>query len=486
MTDRWTDTELTARLQSAWTSEVTRAHADYQAIPRRAGTRLQFTVPGAVIAVAISVLALAILLRGVVGLPPTGSNSIQMGDDGLPVAIGGQTVLRGGQITQWLADPSAAGGILAGGRLVVEGTGCAIAATDTPCIEAWQLVAPTSNGPSFPLVGLGDAPGFVRTSGALTVLHVDRRACRSVPCPDALTVSDVAWRAATKGRIPPNASSNQGATYDALWPDFVGTYGTDGETIAGFIAKADLLGPIDGPLPVYGEDLSTLVGYQVPDRGFVPISEYQASAASAPPVDATPFEVLTAYLEAVQARNCPAALIVSLSGDIVPTTNALCSSSARVTAFAVDANATQPSEGTEVFHVAMTTTGGAFGLPDGQNPWFFALARQPSGAWRVSAGVPLSPESSSALPMGGISQSAAEAAAVQAVGRSRFAAVHAVAGRAGDVIPDGMPFPDLPSDETMVWFITLSDGGPPLGAQGADVVVDYFDGTIYGFQFWIS
>jgi hypothetical protein len=37
-----------------------------------------------------------------------------------------------------------------------------------------------------------------------------------------------------------------------------------------------------------------------------------------------------------------------------------------------------------------------------------------------------------------------------------------------------------------VWFVNLSDGGPPLGADGSFVVLDYFDGTIYGVQGWIS
>ena len=485
MTDRWTDTEMTTRLRSVWSAELARAQADYPAVPQRAGTRPQFTVPVTVIGLAIALMALAIVLRGVGSPPPTGSKGIQLGEDGLPVAIGGERVLRGDEIAAWLADPSATGAVLAGGRLVVHGTGCPNAPSDTTCTETWQLVSPTSERPSFDLQGLADAAGFVRTSGALTVLHVERGSCRSVPCPDDLMVSDVAWRAPTKGRIPPNASAADGSSYIALWPDFVGAYGTDGETIAGYIAKADLLAPRDGPLPVYGEDLTTLVGYQVPERGFVPISDYQPSAVpSAPAVDATPVEVLTAYLEAVEAGDCPAALVVALGGDIVPTTNALCSSST-VSAFEVDSSLTQPSSDSLIVGVTVTTTGGAFGLPDGPNPWFFTLTRQASGAWRVSGGAPHSPESSSPPLPGGISQSAAEAAAIQAVGRSEFSAVNAVAGRAKDVIFDGMPFHDLPSEETMVWFITLAHG-TGMGAQGAFVVVDYLDGTVYGYQYWIS
>ena len=65
-------------------------------------------------------MALAIVLRGGVGSPPpTSSKGIQLGEDGLPVAIGGERVLRGDEIAAWLADPSATGAVLAGRDLVV-------------------------------------------------------------------------------------------------------------------------------------------------------------------------------------------------------------------------------------------------------------------------------------------------------------------------------------------------------------------------------
>ena len=66
------------------------------------------------------------------------------------------------------------------------------------------------------------------------------------------------------------------------------------------------------------------------------------------------------------------------------------------------------------------------------------------------------------------------------------APIHSESGPASEVLPPGFEWADVPSDNTWVWFINLSDGGPPLGAEGSFVVLDYFDGTIYGVQGWIS
>lgn len=391
MTDRWTDTEITSRLQSVWTSELTRADADYWAFPGRTATQVRLIVPAGAIAIAVAVLALAIVVRQIGALPSSGIEGTQLGSDGLPVTIGGERVLHGDQIAQRLAEGPATA-FLAAGRLVVDGTGCSNAPSAAPCVESWQLVSADGSGPIFSLDVAADASGFVRTSGALTVFRaqpVERASCGGTACPSELLANAVAWRAPTKGRIPTNASGNDGATYDALWPDFVGTFGGDGETIAGYIPKGVLLGTHDAPMPVYGEDLETLVGYEVAGQGFVPIEEYQPSSEpSAPAFDASPLEVLTAYLQAVKDRNCPAAMVTTALADIVPTTNALCASSARVTAFEVNASPSQSSDERVVFSVTMTTTGGAFNLPDGPNAWSFTLARQRSGPWRVTGGGP--------------------------------------------------------------------------------------------------
>jgi len=296
MTDRWTDAEITARLQSLWTSELRRAQAEYRAFPGRGSTRIQLMLPAGIVAVVVAVLALAVVLQQIGGVPAPGSNGIRLGSDGLPVAIGGQSVLRGDQIAQRLVEGPATA-FLAGGRLVVDGAGCSNAPGAASCVETWRLASVDDTGPIFRLEGVAEATGFVRTSGALTVVRV--AACGS-GCGSALSAAEVVWRAPTKGRVPTNGSGTDGAIYQALWPDFIATYGQDGMTIAGYVPKSYLLHgaetvpgtpenpPQDAPYPVYGEDLTTLVGYLVPGEGFVPMAEYKATAGpSAPPAMAT-------------------------------------------------------------------------------------------------------------------------------------------------------------------------------------------------------
>lgn len=81
----------------------------------------------------------------------------------------------------------------------------------------------------------------------------------------------------------------------------------------------------------------------------------------------------------------------------------------------------------------------------------------------------------------------AEETAIRADGRPGMTAVSAQFGPARQVLPrEGFEWADVPSDETWIWLIVVSDGGPPLGQEGSFVVLDYFDGTVYGIQRWIS
>jgi hypothetical protein len=52
-------------------------------------------------------------------------------------------------------------------------------------------------------------------------------------------------------------------------PDFLAVAGPTG--IAGYAPKGDVLGAGDAPFLVYGDDLRTVVGQMVPNRGFVPV-----------------------------------------------------------------------------------------------------------------------------------------------------------------------------------------------------------------------
>lgn len=78
-------------------------------------------------------------------------------------------------------------------------------------------------------------------------------------------------------------------------------------------------------------------------------------------------------------------------------------------------------------------------------------------------------------------------AARGADGRPGMTAANVEHGPASEVLPrEDFEWARFPSDDRWVWLVVLSDGGPPIGAEGSIVVLDYFDGTIYGIQKWIS
>jgi hypothetical protein len=87
--------------------------------------------------------------------------------------------------------------------------------------------------------------------------------------------------APTKGRIPDEAISANGDLNFDLVPDYVLASGRDGSPVGYVTREAALdLGPmqidgsgrpVDVDIPVYADDLTTVVGYMVPGRGFVPL-----------------------------------------------------------------------------------------------------------------------------------------------------------------------------------------------------------------------
>lgn len=108
---------------------------------------------------------------------------------------------------------------------------------------------------------------------------------------------------ATKGTVPPGAAAGSGM------PDFIAVAGRDGE-IAGYTPKDCVLPaptitvgrPQTPTCPVYAEDLHTLVGSMVPDRGFVPVGvdpatvpTFQTSVGPSAAASETP-GVLTLYV----------------------------------------------------------------------------------------------------------------------------------------------------------------------------------------------
>ncbi len=299
MTDLPTRTSIGPRLRDYLDTELERAARDFPFLPRPAprpdGHRL---------AAGVALAGIAIVVAAVIGprlIPATslGPGAIQIGSDGLPVAIHGEPVLHGDQIT---ARGAAPGSFLAGGTLVLGSDPCldATVASGGYCEEWWKLVGATGSGPQFALNNTRSAPGFVRTSGALTVFRVQWFAGESsgpslcTGCRGTLVVENVAWRMPTKGPIPDTASPPQGGPiYGALVPDFVPALARDGTTIAGYVPKRYLIGsgsveevpgnpsnpPQDAPEPVYADDLTTLVGHMVPGVGFVPLGASPGPAA---------------------------------------------------------------------------------------------------------------------------------------------------------------------------------------------------------------
>lgn len=72
---------------------------------------------------------------------------------------------------------------------------------------------------------------------------------------------------ASKGTLPPPGPNGQVDPSSA--PDFLAVAGRDGG-IAGYAHKEDILTPGEAPFPVYGENLTTVIGQMVPGTGFVP------------------------------------------------------------------------------------------------------------------------------------------------------------------------------------------------------------------------
>jgi hypothetical protein len=287
MTDRTSGSNVDARLQAYLTSELRRAENDYVTPARERRTRPSIGASIGVALLAVALVAALLLLRPILGeLDRVGGP--HFGSDGLPLSIDDEPVLRGDEIANRLQSGGTAPSFLVGGRLVVRTEVCSFPSPPpgqptATCPQEWWLEDISGSEPSFQIITRAGGPAFVQTSGALTVFRVTDQ-FRCLACQGVLLVEDIPWRQPTKGRIPPDATpAGGGATNEALIPDFVSAYGQDGVTIAGYVPKQFLLRstgvvggtpdnpPPDEPMPVYGEDLTTLVGHMVPGEGFVPL-----------------------------------------------------------------------------------------------------------------------------------------------------------------------------------------------------------------------
>ena len=98
---------------------------------------------------------------------------------------------------------------------------------------------------------------------------------------------------------------------------------------------------------------------------------------------ATPRQVLDAYLLALQAGNCSTTHEYAV--DRFLTDGELCGH-VNVLSYRSDSYTAQPSPDEVVLAATLTIKGGDQSLQDGDHLWFYTLRRQPTGAWRLSAG----------------------------------------------------------------------------------------------------
>ncbi len=100
--------------------------------------------------------------------------------------------------------------------------------------------------------------------------------------------SNAPTRDPSKGAMPPTPPVG-GSVDDSGAPDFIAVAAPTGG-IAGYVSRAmlDAPGPVNGfvgqapDLPVYADDLRTLVGYSVAGRGFVPLGSEPGTVATLP------------------------------------------------------------------------------------------------------------------------------------------------------------------------------------------------------------
>lgn len=124
--------------------------------------------------------------------------------------------------------------------------------------------------------------------------HVDRRVNGSITpvallCALLVAAAIACSPAASKGTMPPPAPNGQVDPEQV--PDFIAYVGQSDHTI-GWVPKACLgLDPSpreaavqEEPCPVYADDLATLIGHEVPGKGYVPLG---VDPNSVPPIPAS-------------------------------------------------------------------------------------------------------------------------------------------------------------------------------------------------------
>jgi hypothetical protein len=108
------------------------------------------------------------------------------------------------------------------------------------------------------------------------------------------------------------------------------------------------------------------------------------SRAGLPADPAPPATVLNAYLTALRAGDCDVAHALALSSFVIGN-GELCGA-VHVSAFTPLIGPAGPGDGELVYSTTLTTDGDGVSIPAGDVIWFYALDRQPNGAWRLAGG----------------------------------------------------------------------------------------------------
>lgn len=193
------------------------------------------------------------------------------------------------------------------------------------------------------------------------------------------------------------------------------TYPVTPETTSLYLVVQQHDGPSGGGTPAaralapeitYGQDaIAITVRISTPGHGIIaegpfefvvqldqPVGSRQITHGSggtdvnptAPPIGSTPAEVLDAYLRNFQSgADCYYAGL-SWAGDRSPGDGNLCGETTLI-GYSINPAPATPTADHVVFATALTTTGTAGGsVAAGDVTWFFELAKQPSGEWRIS------------------------------------------------------------------------------------------------------
>lgn len=103
-------------------------------------------------------------------------------------------------------------------------------------------------------------------------------------------------------------------------------------------------------------------------------------SVSMPPDSAAPLDVLHAYVEALASGDCDTARALATTdfGDA-----GMCG---HITTYGIIGTPSGEWAGHEEYELTIATRGLDVTVADGRHTWWYTLAQQPEGAWRVSGG----------------------------------------------------------------------------------------------------